>query len=208
MSGSSADAQGVPPPAESPAGSGTGQKFWEFADLGFDTQKKLWFVQFYNAANENVGTYFANSVNISGGRAAQYQWKDSKGALFWHVRERFYATEIEHLSMDPSAGVLTVVFKEEAEEAGGSVPADFAYLLYAYHLSSKGSGRAPMGFVEFYDANASPVGRAENRWIIIERVKRRTFGEYPNVRIRIDRKDIGAITMTGTALVVKGKSAQ
>ena len=40
VSGSSADAQGVPPSAESPVGSGTGQKFWEFADLGFDTQKK------------------------------------------------------------------------------------------------------------------------------------------------------------------------
>lgn len=206
MSGSSADSQGASPSANPAAGTGTGQKFWEFADLGFDTGKKLWFVQFYNAGNENVGTYFARTVVISKGWAAQYQWKDSKGGPFWHVRERFYASEIERLSMDPGGGTLTIVFKEdEADEPEVSIPTDFAYLLYAYHLTSKEVGRAPMGFVEFFAPDGSLLGRVENRWIIIEGVERRTSGEYPGVRIRVDRKDIGAITVSGTALIVKGK---
>ncbi len=206
MSGSSADSQGVSPPANPASGSGSGQKFWEFADLGFDTGKKLWFVQFYNAGNENVGTYFARTVVISKGWAAQYQWKDSKGGLFWHVRERFYASEIDRLSMDPSGGALTIAFKEDgADEPEVSIPTDFAYLLYAYHLTSKDLGRAPMGFVEFFSPDGSPLGRVENRWIIIEGVERRTSGEYPGVRIRVDKKDIGAITVSDTAIIVKGK---
>lgn len=207
MNGSSAEAQGAPPSGEPPSGSVAGQKFWEFADLGYDTQKRLWFIQFYNASNENVGTYFANTVDISGGRAAQYQWKDAKGAPFWHVRERFYATQIDRLSVDPGGGVITLLFKEEEEEEVTEAPSEFEYLLYAYHLTSKGSGRAPMGFVEFYGADGSPVGRIENRWIIIERLKRRTFGEYPGVRIRAERRDVGSITVTGTSVVIKGRSA-
>ena len=146
-------------------------------------------------------------MKVSGGWTAQYQWKDAKGAAFWHVRERFYATEIERLSIDPAAGVINLIFKE-AEDSGERVPDDFAYLLYAYHLTSKGRGRAPMGFVEFYGADGVPVGRVENRWIIVERVKRTTFGEYPGVRIRVEREDIGNITVTGTTIVIRGKRAQ
>ena len=77
MSGSSADAQNTSSSAAAPSASGSAQKFWEFADLGFDTGKKLWFVQFYNGINENVGTYYARGVDITGGWAAQYQWKDA-----------------------------------------------------------------------------------------------------------------------------------
>jgi hypothetical protein len=205
VSGSSADSQSASPPANPPAGGDSAQKFWEFADLGFDTGKKLWFVQFYNAGNENVGTYFARTVVISKGWAAQYQWKDAKGGPFWHVRERFYASEIERLSMDPGGGTLTIVFKEDgADEPQVTVPTDFAYLLYAYHLTSKDAGRAPMGFVEFFGPDGSSLGRVDNRWIIIEGVERRTSGDYPSVRIRVERKDIGTITVSGTTIIVKG----
>jgi hypothetical protein len=207
VSESSADTQ--PGSSTTPApSSGDAQKFWEFADLGFDTGKKLWFIQFYNAVNENVGTYFGRTVNIARGRAAQYQWKDAKGAPFWHVRERFYATEVEKLSIDPTGGVITLVFKEEeAEGAEKGVPEDFAFLLYAYHLTSKESGRAPMGFVDFYDSEGGLVGRVENRWIIIEGASRRTSGEYPGVRIRVERKDIAQMTVTRTAIIIEGRSA-
>lgn len=206
MSESSADARAAPAP--STPSSGAGQKFWEFADLGFDTGKKLWFVQFYNGANENVGTYFARTVNITRGRAVQYQWKDAKGAVFWHVRERFYAAEIERMAMDPTGGVITIVFKEEhGDGAEGEIPANFAYLLYAYHLTSKETGgRAPMGFVEFFDAGGASLGRVDNRWIIIEGVDRKTTGEYPMVRIRIEGGDVGRITVTQTAIVIQDKS--
>lgn len=208
VSESSADAQAVSSAATAASSSGDDQKFWEFADLGFDTEKKLWFVQFYNAKNVNVGTYFARTVDITRGRAAQYQWKDARGAPFWHVRERFYATEIEKMAMDPAGGVITVVFKEEETDgAEGKIPASFAYLLYAYHLTSKETGeRAPMGFVEFYDANGSSLGRVDNRWIIIEGVNRRTTGEYPGVRIRIEGNDVGRITVTQTAIIIQSKS--
>jgi hypothetical protein len=185
------------------------QKFWEFADLGFDTEKKLWFLQFYNGANVNVGTYFARMVDVTRGRAAQYQWKDARGAPFWHVRERFYATEIEKLAIDPAGGTITVVFKaEDAREGEGSIPTDFSYILYAYHLTSKDSGRAPMGFLEFHGADGSLVGKLDNRWIIIEGVNRKTYGEYPGVRIRVERKDVGGIAVTDTAVIISGPATE
>lgn len=201
MGESSADAQQASG-AKSPSAN-EDQEFWEFADLGFDTKKKLWFIQFYNATNENVGTYFARIIDITGGRATQYQWKDAEGRTFWHARERFYATEMESFSIDQTRGKITLVFKNEEEKKEGDVPSEFAYLLYAYHLSSKNGGRAPMGFVEFYDAAGRSVGRLDNRWIIIEGVNRRTFGEPPRIRIRVERKEIGRIIASNTALIIQ-----
>src|SRR5271166_4239037 len=91
---------------------GASQPAWEFGDIGFDTEKKLWFIQLYNEANQNVGTYMGRRVVLKRGRAAQYQWKDAQGRSFWHVRERFFADEVENVGIDPSGALLTVVFKE------------------------------------------------------------------------------------------------
>ena len=186
----------------------TPTKFGEFADLGFDTEKRLWFIQFYNETNQSVGTYFANDVVLDRGRAMQYQWKDSQGSPFWHVRERFFATEIVNFSLDPAGGRMTLVFEDDEEDEGAKIPPEFAYLLYAYHLSSKDTGRAPMGFVEFYDADSVLLRRFENRWIIIEGLRRRTFGEFPNIRIRAERVDVGTIMSTQTAIIIQGRAAE
>jgi hypothetical protein len=110
--------------------------------------------------------------------------------------------------MDPAGGAITLIFRDEdASESGKDIPEDFSYLLYAYHLTSKERGRAPMGFVEFYDSEGSSVGRVDNRWIIIEGVNRRTVGEYPALRIRAERADIAEMTVTQTAIILEGKSA-
>ena len=62
-----------------------------------------------------------------------------------------------------------------------------------------------MGFVEFYGSDGSHLGRVENRWIIVESLNRKTFGDYPGVRIRAERKDIGSVTLSSTAIIIKGK---
>ncbi|HUI00177.1 MAG TPA: hypothetical protein VLX56_00945 [Nitrososphaerales archaeon] len=184
------------------------QKFWEFADLGFDTGKRLWFLQFYNGRNENVGTYFANSVSLAGGRAAQYEWKDSQGGPFWHVRERFFAAEIEKFSIDPTGGTIKLNFRgEQEQEEDTAAPAEFAYLVYAYHLTSKDGGRAPLGFVEFYDSKGGLIQRVDNRWILIEDLDRRTSGEFPHIRLRVEGDAVGRVIVTPTAIIIQGKRA-
>jgi hypothetical protein len=183
----------------------TGQKFWEFADLGFDTGKNLWFIQFYNGTNENVGTYFAKSLSLDGGRATQYQWKDAQGGPFWHVRERFFATEIEKFSIDPVGAAMKLNFRYEGPGDDRAVPTEFSYILYAFHLSSKEEGRAPMGFVEFYDSRGDLIKRIDNRWIIIEGLNRKTSGEFPQIRLRAEGKDVAEITVTRTAIVIQGR---
>ena len=43
--------------------------------------------------------------------------------------------------------------------------------------------------------------------MIIEGVNRRTVGEYPALRIRVERMDISGMTVTQTAFVLQGRQA-
>lgn len=197
-----AKGESKPPPAQS--------DIWEFGDLGFDTDKKLWFVQVTNETNQNVGTYMAKNVSLKGGRAAQYEWKDAQGRAYWHVRERFFTHEIDTIGVDPSGAKLTVSFNDSTTEGDNEeAPKEFAYLLYAFHLFNKEAvkgNRAPLGFVEFYGANGELIRRLNNRWIIVEDIDRKSVGEYPKIRLRIEGKDVERIITTRTALVIQGKS--
>jgi hypothetical protein len=191
---------------------------WEVGDVGFDTEKKLWFVQLFNEANQNVGTYMANAVILKRGNACQYEWKDSQGKAFWHVRERFFAEQIESIGIDPSGANLTVHFKAEEQDQGDhesapaqEVPTEFHYLHYAFHLSNKEiaiGNKAPLGFVEFYDANGKLIHVINNRWILIEGVDRKSVGTYPNIRLRVERKDVGRILSTRSAVIIQSKSSE
>src|SRR5579863_10409196 len=192
-----------------------GDLLWEFADIGFDTGKKLWFVQLFDAVNQNVGFYTAKNVTINKGCAIQYQWKDMQGRPFWHVRERFQASDVEGFQIDMK-GNLLINFKKgnHAEEIGDgsrSIPKNFAFLQYAYHLTTKETPQAvivdksPMGFVEFCNANGEVISRINNRWIIVEDVVRKTAGELPKIRIRVDRKDVGRIIVSRTTVIIMSK---
>lgn len=193
-------AQAAPAPAS--------QMFWEYADLGFDTGKKLWFIQFYDETNKSVGSYFAKSITMDKGSAAQYEWKDSQGRAFWHVRERFFAREVDGFTVSPS-GSISISFKEGEQGDAGAVPEDFAYLTYAYHLSNKEEGeRAPMGFIEFFGPGGNLLRRIDNRWIVIEDASRKTTGDYPKIRLRMERKDITNIVVTRTVVVIQGSQSE
>ena len=191
------------------------QSKWEVGDVGFDTEKKLWFVQLSNEVNQNVGTYMAKSVILKRGNAVQYEWKDSQGRAFWHVRERFFADQVENIGVDPTGASLTIYFKEEEATGpthenppGQQVPFEFHHLHYAFHLSNKEiaiGNKAPFGFVEFYDISGKLVYVINNRWIIIEGVDRKSVGTYPTIRLRIERGDVERIITTQTAVIIQGK---
>lgn len=182
--------------------------FWEFADLGFDTGKKLWFVQFYDETNKSVGSYFARSITINKGSAAQYEWKDTQGRAFWHVRERFFAKEVEGFTVTPT-GSVSITFKASSAADAGAVPEDFAYLTYAYHLSNRDeTERAPMGFVEFFNAKGDLLRRIDNRWIVIEDAGRKTVGDYPRIRLRMERSEVKNIIVTRTVIVLQGSQTE
>jgi len=189
---------------------------WEVGDVGFDTEKKLWFVQLFNELNQNVGTYMAGTIILKRGNACQYEWKDNTGRAFWHVRERFFASEIESIGIDPSGANLTVHFKEgeganQADSSAQNVPTEFQYLHYAFHLSNKEmavGNKAPLGFVEFFDITGKLIHAINNRWILIEGVSRKSVGTYPNIRLRIEKKDIGRILITRSAVIIQSKSTE
>lgn len=184
---------------------------WEFADVGYDTQKKLWFLQLFDSVNAGVGFYTAKNVVLTGGCAAQYEWKDLQGRPFWHVRERFLATEVEGFQIDMK-GNLVINFKKKREldlGDGKEVPKSYAYLQYAYHLTTKETAQSfdlsPMGFVEFCSESGEVIGRLNNRWIIVEDVFRRTTGELPKIRIRVEAKEIGKLLVSRSAVIIVGK---
>jgi hypothetical protein len=196
------------PAAESPRE----QLLWEFADIGFDTGKKLWFLQLFDSVNQNVGFYTAKSITINGGCGIQYEWKDMQGRPFWHVRERFLASEVEGFQIDVK-GNLFINFKHGYNiRHNDDVPGDYAYLLYAYHLTTKETvqsyDQAPLGFVEFCDKDGEIISRLNNKWIVVEDVKRKTVGELPKIRIRVDREEIARLIATRSTIVIVGKDRQ
>ena len=116
--------------------------------------------------------------------------------------------EVDGFTINPS-GNISIVFKNGEGSEVGAVPEDFAYLTYAYHLSNKDeTERAPMGFVEFYNVKGDLLRRIENRWIVIEDASRRTTGEYPKIRLRMERKDIKDIIVTRTVIVLQGSPTE
>lgn len=182
-------------------------KFWEYAEIGYDTEKKAWFVQFFNDAGQSSAFHIVRNIFIESGNAIQYQWKDAEGRPLWHIRERFFPDEIEDIDIDVKTHDMTIRFKEDPDIVQETVKEEFAYLLYAYHLANiegRSENRAPMGFLELYDSNGARIRRFNNRWIVVEGARRRTVGEFPAIRIRIDRKDVGKIIVTNTVLIVQG----
>jgi len=201
-----------PPPTPAAPTQGPPSAVWEFGDVGFDTEKKLWFVQLYNEVNQNVGTYMGKRVVLKRGRAVQYQWKDAQGRPFWHVRERFFADEIENVSVDSTGTAVTLLFKEGKEKPeDASPPEDYAYILYAFHLTNKDlakGNKPPLGFVEFYGPTDELIRRLNNRWIIVEDVDRKSVGEYPKIRLRIEKKDVHRIVTSRSATIIQGKASK
>jgi hypothetical protein len=186
------------------------QTLWEFGYIGFDTEKRLWFVQFFNETNQNVGTYLAKTVVVKRGRAAQYEWKDLQGKANWHVRERFLGEDVQAISVDATGNRLTITFKESPKETKEDfeAPPSFSYVLYAFHLQNKDilkGNRAPLGFVEFYDEKGEVIRRMNNRRIIVEDIDRKSVGEYPNIRLRIEGKDVERVLCSRTAVIIQGK---
>jgi hypothetical protein len=188
-----------------------GDSLWEFADIGFDTMKRLWFLQLFDTLNQNVGFYTAKSVSLNRGCAIQYQWKDTQGRPFWHVRERFQSSDVEGFQIDMKGNLVINFRKDHGDEniTSPRIPKDFAYLQYAYHLTTKETpqslDKSPMGFVEFCNQAGEVIGRVNNRWIIVEDANRRTTGELPKIRIRVDRKDIGRIILSRSSIIIMSK---
>lgn len=177
---------------------------WEFGDIGFDTARKQWFLTLTDERNQIISSQYARQVVVHGGNAIQYQWKDLDGRPFWHVRERFSSRDIESIT-EMRDGTLCLRFRGHSADAG-AVPVDYSYLAYAYHLNNKADNdhRAPLGFVDFFDGDDQHIMRIEQRWIVLEDIARKTWGEYPNIRLRIERSDIGDIMVTASCVVIRG----
>lgn len=168
---------------------------WTWGDLGFDIAKKLWFVDLQDYKG-SVKLFPAKNVILKDGAGIQYQWPDKGPREFWHIRERFYVNEVKSIGYDED-GVLVVEFLK-VEAVDEEVPQDFSYLIYAYSL------RTSRGFVEFYDSNNKVLKAIHEKWILVEDLTRRTVGEFPAIRLRVESKDIKKIVVTKTAIILRG----
>jgi hypothetical protein len=178
--------------------------FWEYCDIGHATgQRKFWFLQFWDAKGQLVGTLNAKEIFLEGGCATQRQWTDQMGAPIWHVRETFFREEVDKVSMD-AEGNIHISFGGH-EDGTASVPKDYAYLVYAYHWSRNGKGRPPMGFVEFCDEENRVLSSINNKWVIVEDIPRRTWGQYPKIRLRIEKSDVGNLEVGRSYVAIIGK---
>jgi len=168
---------------------------WSWADVGFDTAKKLWFVRLNNHKGM-VQIFIAKSIILKNGYAVQYQWPDEGPREGWHVRERIYATEVKSIEYDSNGNLIVDSVRIEALDE--ETPQNFSYLCYAYSLKTS------RGFVEFYDATNKLLKKINEKWIIVENLNRKTIGEFPHIRLRVERENIKKILITKSAVIIEG----
>src|SRR5271168_4000776 len=87
------------------------EPLWEIGDIGFDTSKRLWFIQLTDKTNQTVNTRHAHRILVHGGLAAQYQWKDAEGRPLWRVRESIFARDVKS-SPGTAEGHIEIIFKD------------------------------------------------------------------------------------------------
>jgi hypothetical protein len=169
---------------------------WEWGDIGFDTKRKLWFAALFNETGK-VEWHYAKNIVLDHISSIQYQWPHP-GKNSWHVRERIFAENVKQIDYDEKGNLVIkflpiFVHKE-------SVPANYSYISYAFSLHTS------KGFIDFYDENHKLVTTLSNKWIIVEDLKRRTIGEFPNIRLRVEKKDVKEIIITQTTAIIIGNT--
>jgi hypothetical protein len=106
---------------------------WYWANIGFDTTKKLWFVDLYDNKGM-IKMYIAKNVILKNGSGVQYQWPDRGPRAFWHVRERIFANDVRSISYDNEGNLIVESVSVEAPDE--DVPRDYSYVTYAYSLKT------------------------------------------------------------------------
>jgi len=167
---------------------------WYWADVGFDTTKKLWFVSLFDHKG-TVRSFIAKNIILKNGYGTQYEWPEKERA-FWHVRERLFAADVRSIDYDKEGNLIVESIRVEQREE--EIPQNYSYVTYAYSLKTS------KGFVEFYDANDRMLKRINEKWITVEDLTRRTIGEYPHIRIRAEKSDIRKILVTKTMIIIEG----
>jgi hypothetical protein len=175
---------------------------WIFADIGFDTNLRLWMIEFYGPQRQLIRVVHTVGVSVKGGEAKQIEWHDNQGGEYYHIRERIYAENLSSMLQESSADPLghpgkIIVTYDSAYEAL-YVPDGYASLRYAYDL------KTGKGFVEFFDVDGILLSKFTDKWIMVENVLRSTVGEYPKIRFLVRKEDITSITVTASAVVIAG----
>jgi hypothetical protein len=167
---------------------------WSFADVGYDTSRKLWFIAFQRADGHGVATVYGPRMILKGVTGYQYEWPTEKGEG-WHVRERVFSGQLDRLLQDEQ-GTLTVLGHGPGH-ADSSAPTEFDYLEFAWHLKSG------VGFIDFFKDGVA-FSRLEKRSLTVESLNHETTGTYPAIRLRAQRADVREIVLTRTCAIIVG----
>ena len=180
---------------------------WLYANIGFDTGRKLWMVEFFDEGANWPPKYvmYGSGVTVKGGEAKQFEWHEV-GAQFWHVRERIFAKDVESIEKTASKsgsflgaeGTIVIQYRERTKDGAG-IPDAWDYVDYAFDV-----GGDARGFAGFFDKDGKPVGVVKDRWILVEGVSRISVGEYPNIRLRLLRGEVTRTVLTDSVLVFCG----
>jgi hypothetical protein len=174
-------------------------RMWEWADLGFNTKSKVWFLELFNHSGL-IEAYQASDIMLRSGSAVQYQWPQKGERPMWHVRERLSARDVTDIEYDDYEEEGTLVVRAAVKAASREeIPEGFDSITYAYSLADA------RGFVEFRDAHGAVLKKIEGRWIAVENLTHRTVGTYPDIRLSARKEDIGRIVLTDNCMIIEGK---
>jgi hypothetical protein len=182
---------------------------WEYADVGFDTGRKLWVLQFNDAKGNGAGNMPGRAIELRDITSFQAAWPDN-GVLpdgsynptnFWHIRQRILAEHVASVYLEGERVVVQGVRGQEADGEAPYVPGeDVDAVQFAYSRSTS------KGLVELVRADGSiKEERLQGRWIFTENLTMRTVGEFPNIRLRAQRDSLAGLVLTGTTCTIVGR---
>jgi hypothetical protein len=189
---------------------------WARGQLGFNTQRELWFVDYFDRKGQSAGFNMARHVDIRHGTTYHAAWPDNglnpdgspdpNRRDFYHIREEFRAELVKRVAIEDSTIVVEFVrgkMPDELSEPPTPLHDDAVAVQMAY---STADGR---GFVEEVDRNGLVLRRLDQKWLMTENLTQATVGSWqPDraIRLRTERADFLGYVITGTTCVIVGKA--
>jgi uncharacterized protein len=163
---------------------------WSYADIGYDRERKKWFVNVLDVNGKQLAVFVASKVELSV-NGEQISWEDSKGGG-WHVRERIYRKDVSRIVQKGDSVKIVGVVKKQAV-----IPENWEHLEYMY---SRETGKANVRFF----GGGKMLGQINDVKVIAERVRRRTEEDNSDVRYGVDRKDVKDLIVTESVALILG----
>lgn len=171
---------------------------FDFVDIGFNTQVRKWMLEFYDNSGMQTGVQMVRGVEIYNGCGSQFAFKNPMMGgprPIWHVRERYYKTEINQIEIVQD----TAMIKSISSFKPYVIPENYVYLRYNYSINNN------ICKLFFLDSNHVQIGEpCIRRYVLVDGLDHKTHGDYPNIYLECKRDDVREVILTDSYAIITG----